>query len=351
MKKLLIGILKNEIEDDHASWIKACEKYSNFVDYYVIDLFATDWIEQIEPNNPNVLVAKPSGQNSFFKNVYDEKVRILSEELGYDIYPSPKEIYFYENKRYLSFWLEANKIPHPSTNILFSQKAVDVFIDKNKKFPVVAKTNIGAAGSGVKILNNKQEVRKYSSKVFSGKGAPKRCGPNFKKKGIIKRGLKYLVSPNRINAQIKSYISRKRDKQTNFVLFQEYIPHTYEWRVVRIGDSFFAHKKVKKGDMASGTIEKVYDNPTLKLFDFVKKITDKHQLFSQAIDLFEFQNSYYINEMQCIFGQSDPFQMKINGKIGRYVWKNGEWVFEEGDFNSNKSYDLRLRYLLRKYGY
>jgi hypothetical protein len=35
--------------------------------------------------------------------------------------------------------------------------------------------------------------------------------------------------------------------------------------------------------------------------------------------------------------------MLIDGKPGRYINKSGKWIFEEGDFNTNESYDLRLQ--------
>ena len=46
--------------------------------------------------------------------------------------------------------------------------------------------------------------------------------------------------------------------------------------------------------------------------------------------------------MQCIFGQSDDYQMMVDNQIGRYVFKENNWVFEKGNFNMNESYDLRL---------
>ena len=34
--------------------------------------------------------------------------------------------------------------------------------------------------------------------------------------------------------------------------------------------------------------------------------------------------------------------MEVDGIRGRYVFTNGSWIFEEGNFNTNESYDLRL---------
>ena len=53
-----------------------------------------------------------------------------------------------------------------------------------------------------------------------------------------------------------------------------------------------------------------------------------------------------MNEMQCIFGQSDGYQMKVDEKIGRYRWQDNNWIFEEGDFAKNACYSLRLDFVI-----
>ena len=93
---------------------------------------------------------------------------------------------------------------------------------------------------------------------------------------------------------------------------------------------------------------KGYDNPPLDLLDFVKNITDNHKLYSQAVDIFETNGNYLINEMQCIFGQSDGYQMMVDGEIGRYIYLEDKWVFEKGNFAKNACYDLRLDYVINQ---
>jgi len=70
--------------------------------------------------------------------------------------------------------------------------------------------------------------------------------------------------------------------------------------------------------------------------------------FSTAsIDVFEKDDGYLVNEVQTYFGQPLPYLMKVNGKIGRYQYIDDQWIFEEGDFNSNHSCDLRLKHALK----
>jgi len=345
MKKIEAIILSNEICDDHLPWVKACKSHNELVNSRVVDLTRNSWSDEIKKHPFDILLAKPGGVTSPFKQLYDERIYILSKTLGYHVFPSADEIFIYENKRFLSYWLKANKIPHPDTFVFYHIKEAEDFL-VIRSFPLVAKSNIGASGSGVRILKSREEAFNYIRQTFAGEGAPRRSGPNLTRGGLIKRSFHYIAHPNEIKRKWDHYKVVSTDAQLTFVIFQEYIEHTFEWRVVRIGESFFAHKKLKTGEKASGSLLKLYDNPPFTLLDFVREITDTYGFFSQAVDVFEIDGKYLVNEMQCIFGQSDTFQMKVNGKIGRYRYIEGNWVFEEGDFARNACYDLRLEHVL-----
>jgi carbamoylphosphate synthase large subunit len=61
--------------------------------------------------------------------------------------------------------LKANKIPHPQTDVFYFEKeALDWLNSPNVKFPIVAKTNIGASGSGVVIIETKEELQNLLQK-------------------------------------------------------------------------------------------------------------------------------------------------------------------------------------------
>jgi len=343
--KLKVVILRNESESDHLPWVKACEDFRDKVAARTVNLTSGSWMEDIMAEPCDVLLAKPGGLTALFKQLYDERIYILSRYLGYKIFPSPEEIYIYENKRLLSYWLKANGISHPATTVIYTYEEALSFLS-GEVLPLVAKTNIGASGSGVKFLNDRQQAASYIEAVFKGRGAPQRSGPNLEKGGYLSRGFHYLRHPSDISDKLKIYRTRAASLQKGFVIFQEYIDHAFEWRVVRIGESFFAHKKLKAGEKASGSLLKSYDNPPLELFEFVNEITGKHGFRSQAVDMFESDRGYLVNEMQCIFGQSDAFQMMVDGKRGRYILSDGHWQFEEGDFAVNECYNLRLKYLI-----
>jgi len=335
-------ILANEVSDDHRLWEIACKARKSQIEYRVINLTRDDWFDAIEAAPYDILLAKPSGMTASFKQLYDERIYVLGKILNRAIYPSVEEILLYENKRFLSFWLKANRIPHPATHVFYDRDEA-VRRLKSLGLPIVAKTNIGASGSGVHILQSARDAEEYIYRAFSPKGAPRRTGPNLAKGQWLKRGLHYVFHPADIAKKLNVYKTIRSDIQSGFVILQEYISHEFEWRVVRIGDSFFAHKKLKIDEKASGSLQKKYDDPPPELLSFMREITDRFHFRSMAVDLFETKpGKYLVNEMQCIFGQSDPFQMMVDGLPGRYHWRQEQWLFEPGDFNTNESYDLRL---------
>ena len=347
--KFNFAILKNESSSDHLPWIAACEEKKDFINYKIIDLSHHDWFERISEENIDCFLCRPSDKTGYFKQMYDERLYTINVILNKMIYPSFEEIIIYENKRMLSYWLKANNIPHPRTEIFYSKEEAKIFA-QNCDFPVVAKTPIGASGSGVVIIKSKNALNSYINRAFSSRGIKRHWGINLGKENLHERGLNALKDFTSFYKKIeRRFKTTKSDPHRWHVIFQEYIKCDYEWRAVKVGDSYFAHKKLKnKGDKFSGTTMVGWDGPSKELLNFVKIVCDKRNFFSQAVDVFEPKNGlFYVNELQCFFGSRNPHQMILNGKPGRYRLINGEWVFEQGSFNTNNSYDLRLEHVIK----
>jgi len=337
-----LAILKNEDPVDHLKWIEACKKYNKNINYKVFDLTVETWLEDINIYSPDILLLKPSGKTSLYRALYQERLEILVNELNYKSFPYLQEVRIYENKRYFAYWAKAHNLPHPKTWVFYNQKEV-LKVLSSIKFPLVGKMNIGASGKGVEFLHTKNQAKKYFKRAF-GDGLTSKTGPKLRDGKLIQRAWQKLTHPKELINRLKTYRDIAMDSQKGFVVLQEFIKHDYEWRVVRIGDSYFAHKKIVSKNKASGTLIKKYETPPAELLNFVRTLTNKFSFKSVAVDLFEpDQGQYLINEIQCIFGQSDPYQMIVNGNPGRYLFKNEQWEFEKGDFNSNASYDLRLK--------
>ncbi len=342
-----VCILKNEDADSHTNWQNACQNIG--IKFNVVSLIQDDWLRQIEKQESQLYLACPTGRENRLKQLYDERIRILEKHLSCNIYPSPDEISLHENKRYLAFFLAANKIGYPNTNVFYDLSEALSFIE-TATFPIVAKTNIGASGSGVEIIRDSKHLEKYVQTAFKD-GITRKSGPNLVMGDFTRRFEKLLREPGRLMRRLKVYKTVRSERQKGFVIFQEYIPHAFEWRVVRIGESYFGHKKMKQGDKASGTKGVEYCPVPEKLLSHVKGICERFKFRSMAIDLFEDgKGGYLVNEMQCIFGHVQTHICELNGKPGRYLFKEGEWIFEEGLFNSNISFNLRLKDALSFYG-
>jgi len=326
-------------------WQKTLD--SKGVKYDYVNISEPDWLNKALSFNYSFFIVRPNGTLSSQKQLFDERIYILNKVLNKPIYPSYEELLIYENKRMFSYWAEVNDIPHPQTFIYYSiDEAIEAI--NNYEWPKVAKSNIGAAGSGVIILKSKRQAENLIKKVFHGSGFPRRAGPNLEQSGSFIRIAKKIFNLTLLKNKLKKYQQISKDVQNDNILIQEFVSHEFEWRVVRIGNSFFAHKKIISGDKTSGSKLKGYGAPPTDLLDFVKKVTDKRGFYSQAVDVFENSDGgYLVNEMQTYFGQSDPYQMLIDGKPGRYREIDGKWVFEEGDFASNECYDLRLQHAMQ----
>lgn len=345
-KKYKLAVLKPDSNDMYKFWIRAIEESSHSIKYKTINIESESWLTEIMTEAFDMVLISPPFVISSQKTLLDERVYFISNVLKLETYPDYHSLLTWENKRMLNYFLNYFKLPVPKTYGFYKKNEAFEFI-KTCTYPQVAKVVTGAAGLGVKILKNKNEAGNYIKAAFS-KGVGSKTGPDFRKPDIIKRIWRGIKNKKYLKEKISNYKSVNNEKQIGFVYFQEFIPHTYEWRCVRIDESFFAHKKMVKSNMASGSLIKGYDKPSEKLLDFVKQASDKLNMTSAAYDIFETANGQFlVNEVQSFFGQSDPHQMLINGTPGRYVCQNKQWIFEEGNFNQNKSYNLRLEHAIK----
>ncbi|MBN3035455.1 MAG: hypothetical protein JW861_07690 [Bacteroidales bacterium] len=342
-------ILRNESEYDHLEWVESISRSTRPISLVIIDLTRDDWYEKVAAEaGADCFIVRPPGATAYFKQLYDERLFIIRYVLGKNIYPTYEEVAIYENKRMLDYWMKANNVPHPATRIFYHLEDALYFTERCN-LPVVGKTAIGAGGSGVRIFRERSQLKTYILKTFSDKGLMRTWGPNLRKGNIPKRILKRLAHiPSTISYFRKKHQQATVDPQKWFVILQDFIPAEFEWRCVRIGDSFFGHKKLPgKGELISGTSRVSWEVPPPRLLDFIEEVTDKRGFYSQAVDLFEdAAGNYFVNELQCYFGSKNPHQMLRNGVPGRFVRKGKEWIFEEGTFNTNNSHDLRLSHVI-----
>ena len=326
MIDIKLGILKG-YTSIYNQYILSCKDLG--IKYEVIDILSDNWINKIKSSSCDGFLCGPPCEFQEWKTIYDERLYILNKVLNRQIYPSFNELYIYENKRMMSYWLEVHGFPHPETYIICKKSDYINFLKSNRAYPLIFKTNVGSASSGVKIIRNKQSAKKYTNEIF----------------GIFNPHLA-LGHLNFIQGK-KFLFPSFGSIQKHYLIIQKFEDIKWEWRIIKIDDSYFGHQKLLKGNFASGSRLVGWQNPPEELLLLVKDICETGNFKSMAVDIFETEDGrFLVNELQSIFGSYDDVQMYINGRPGRYIYIDEEFHFEEGFFNNFRSYLLRVRHFV-----
>lgn len=313
--------------DEYKYYISACEELG--IDYEVVDILSADWIDNVRQSDCDAFLCTSTCGVQIRKTILDERLYFISEEMGKFIYPSFQEIYIHENKRNMAAWLEINGFPHSKTNVFTSYKEAKSYLSECD-YPIVVKSSFGAGASKVKIVKTKSHAMRLARSFFP-----------MTKFTFLKSGHLYWLKLKGI--PVPDFANR----QAFYMLVQEYLPIKWEWRIIKIGDSFFGHQKLLKGQFASGSGKVGWVRPPVHLFDMVDDLTKKGGFYSMAMDVFETTDGkFYINEIQSMFGSYLDSQMFIDEKPGRFIKVGGEYVFEEGYFNTHCSRLLRVKHLV-----
>ncbi len=311
-----LGIIK-EFTRIHGFYIGACRELG--VPYKVIDISGPDWLKVARDASCDAFLVRPPGQITVWKQMFDERLRIMSRDLQQVLYPSYEEIWFYESKRRMHYWLAVHDVPQAQTWVFYDRVQAQDFVAR-ATLPLVFKTDFGSGAMGVRILHKRDQLHRLVNRCF--------------RKGVVKAG------------------GDRRDRQWGCILLQEYLAQVQEWRMIRIGDSYMGYQKLQKGDYHSGSHTYEYGTPPTDLLDWVKTITDKGGFRSMALDIFVTSTGQFlVNELQTTFKihVQEGLPM-LDGKPGRFVYDQAgqTWRFIEGDFCRNQLCNLRVRDLLQQ---
>lgn len=325
-----IGIFK-AFSDIHLKVIEACKDIG--VDYEVVDILSADWIKNVQESDCDGFFCSSTTISQEKKTILDERYYFVSQIMKRPIYPDYLGLFIHENKRNMAAWLEINNYPHAKTKVFTNKKEAANYLN-NCTYPIVVKANVGAAASKVRIINSKAKAKRLLSKCF-----PLKDDYRF---SALNLGLIY-------NTKVKgiSYPDL-HNIQKDYFLVQEFIHEMlHEWRIIKIGDSYFGHQKLLNGNFASGTGLVGWVEPPKELLLMVKELCEIGGFLCMNVDIFETKKGqYFINELQASFGSINDSQMYINDKPGRYRFVNGDFVFEEGFFSTFGSNRLKIEHFI-----
>ena len=313
--KYKLGIIR-ECTHAHRHYVNACRELK--VSYVVLDLLADDWVSRFKESDCDAYLVWPSSNGTMIKSGFDMRLKFLEDDMGKLIYPTWKDCWLTEYKPRLRDWMLMHNVPHPKSWVFYDEDEALEFC-RTAPLPIVQKTPTGASGSGVNIIRSRSKLIKVVKQVMR-KGIATRCFEPW-------------------------------DKQRGVLFLQEFLSGVKEWRMVRIGDSFFGYRKeVGEDGKGSGSHKWSWLDPGEKRLDMLKFVTDIENSRSMDVDLFELSDgTLLVNEYQTVFGCCTPaIQMKVNDVEGRYLHKDGKWIFESGEFSMNHCCNMRVKELIRQ---
>lgn len=320
-----LGILTG-FSNNHRYYLEACTTLG--VDYELIDIIADDWIERVMQSECELYLCRPPSKFQERKSMYDERLYVMKTMLNKKLYPTYDELFIYENKKMMQYFMRINNYPHLKTNIFYRKQDYLAFV-ASASYPFVFKTNIGSSAQGVEIVQGRRRAEAIGHKVF----------------GRFSEKLAPGYTPQKTGKLFP--VTATGCLQKHYAIVQEYLDFEWEWRIIKIGKSYFGHRKLVKDGFASGSKLKGWGAPPKSLLYLVKEMAETHHFLSLAVDIFESRTGeFYINEIQSIFGSTGDSQMHIDNEPGRFVFEDGDFRFEKGVFNQHCSYLLRVQHAL-----
>lgn len=277
----------------------------------VLDPACDDFHDRILAAPNQVLLCRPTHFTNQQRQLFWEKTLPLYDMPGVLVSPPRRALNIYEAKRELAYFLKLNRIPHPETHVFYDRDEALAFA-RDCPLPQVFKTNTGSSATGVEILRDRKALIALIHELFA--------------RHYIKRSL-----------------SDHRDLDYGHVILQRFISPVREYRVIKVGESWFGHEKMPgaESELMSGSGINAWTPPPQELLDFCADLAGRFGFGTMCFDIFRSGDGpWMVNELQTWFGSYDNSQMYLDGVPGRYVRRNGSWVFEPGFFNQCRSLPL-----------
>ena len=306
----------SDIAQEHVLYIKACIEMKQ--NYEVIDPYSNSWVNDIRNSRSKAFLFWPTIYKPIQKQFWDERAYTISSLLNKNIFPSLDTLWLYESKRKTLNWLQANNLPHPETKVFFDKNTALQFA-RETVYPVVCKTDQGASASGVYIIKSQEQAKSIISKAF-GKGIM------LKNKGL-------------------------NDRHQGYIIFQEFLSDCEEWRIIRVGESYFCRFKIRVGEFHSGSGDIIWAKPPQSLLDQTRMISKSMKVPNINVDFFKTTDGrFLINEIHALWGGKDIHDEELEGRY-LYDTDNEIWSFEKGDFFKNRCANLRLSWIRENWLY
>jgi glutathione synthase/RimK-type ligase-like ATP-grasp enzyme len=241
----------------------------------------------------------------------DARLALLHLE-GVPAWPTPAEAFLYEDKARAAWLLAARGVPHVPTLTFIRFADAEAYLSA-ADYPLVMKTRIGAGGSGVERLENVRSALALARACLDGRWQRRAADP--------------------------------RDADFGYLTVQPFIADAREHRVIRLGETYFAHGKVRApgGWRYSGSGSRDWELPGVHVLDAGAEVMDRLGMTCGAVDILEQPDGRWaVLEAQAWYEGFRAAQMDVDGVPTIAKRTASGWSFETAAPHIHRGHALRL---------
>lgn len=231
---------------------------------------------------------------------------------GVPAWPTPAEAFLYEDKARASWLLAARGIPDVPTRTFTRFADAEAYLT-TADYPLVMKTRIGAGGSGVERLDDARAALALARVCFDGRWQRRAADP--------------------------------RDADFGYLTVQPFVADAREHRVIRLGETYFAHGKVRApgGWRYSGSGSRDWELPGVHVLDAGADVMDRLGMSCGAVDILEQPDGRWaVLEAQVWYEGFRAAQMDADGVPAIARRTATGWHFETAAPHVHRGHALRL---------
>ena len=231
---------------------------------------------------------------------------------GAPAWPTRREAYLYEDKARAAWLLAALDVPHVPT-VTFTRLREALAYLRDAAYPLVVKTRIGAGGSGVERVDGPRAAAELARTCLQDRWQRRAADP--------------------------------RDADFGYLTLQPYLADTREHRVIRLGEAWFAHGKVRVpgGWRYSGSGTRDWELPGAHVLDAGARVMEALGMTCGAVDLLEAADGrWWVLEVQAWYEGFRAAQMDVGGEPAVARRTPDGWRFEPAAPHVHRGHALRL---------
>jgi glutathione synthase/RimK-type ligase-like ATP-grasp enzyme len=251
---------------------------------------------------------------------------------GMKTFPDFNTSWHFDDKIAETYLLQSVSAPIPDSWMFYLIDDCLEWIEKQAKFPLIAKLRCGSGSNNVTLLKNKSDAKKYAKRMF-GEGFDPFPNIFFKTKSQLSSATSWEIILKRIK-RIPEFLhtlsrAKKFPKEHGYVFLQEFIPNSgFDLKVVVIGDKLsFIGRNIRKGDYrASGGGDLFFDRSliTRNIIESAFSTSDKLNFQCMGYDYVVDKSTGVGKIIEMSYGFSHTSLLQANG----YFDRQGTWYNE-----------------------